>query len=297
MCSSTPSTCTPANRCSSLTSRSRTGLIASQTVCQSTPRRPGDALDAGVVPAQLADDPPDRPRRQHRPRRHQRRQLLGERPDRASRIGAHVRAFAPDHRHRGAEARDVMHEPVPTPVPVGDDAAAPAPLQARRGLDRDPQPLLGAHDVDDVHTVQAEQNVTARAVAAGRAAARRRVTHRRGPPEAPVAWSLPILRTSTPTPTQPAPPARRPLRPPHPQIRRAGLHSEPRHGLTGHSRWIHWRSPSVGVDLEVEVAAGGVAGTGGVEGSVAADGGDGLALGDGVADADADPSLVKSVSA
>jgi hypothetical protein len=47
MCSSTPTVSTPASRSGSLANSTSSGLIASQTVCQSTPRRRAtEATDA-----------------------------------------------------------------------------------------------------------------------------------------------------------------------------------------------------------------------------------------------------------
>lgn len=185
------------------------GLIGGQRLEQRLDRPPhgapcraelsGDPLHGRVFAAHLPDRPPARPRGQQRPRRRERVVDLGERSARAARLVAAPGALAPPQLDRPAHARHVNQAHLAAAVAAGHHTARAASLRPLRRLDDDPQEppalaLLLRHR-DDMHAVQANEQIAAATVGitkAARSSARRKLGQRRGLPDRS-AWSLPIL--------------------------------------------------------------------------------------------------------
>ncbi|MEI2810954.1 MAG: hypothetical protein V9F00_12405 [Nocardioides sp.] len=141
-----------------------------------------DPVHRGVLAADLLDRPPARSRRQRRARRGDALVLLHERRHRAPRFGADPPPLTPDDPHRSAHRRGVDQRDRDTAVAVRDDPAGRAAHDRRLGLHRDHErAAVVAVNPDHVQPVQPDQHVTTLAVAAQSTAARRRLTHRRGP--------------------------------------------------------------------------------------------------------------------
>ena len=116
--------------------------------------------------------------------------------------------LAPDQPNRPVEARRVDQRDVASAVTVCHDPAGRAAHRRPSRLDADgeqPDLAVELHD-RDMESVETDEQIAARAVAgvvmAARSDVRRRLGQRRGPSER-VAWSLLILRASTPLTPQP----------------------------------------------------------------------------------------------
>ena len=145
-----------------------------------------EAVDGGVLAAQLVDRPPAGAGRELGPRGGDPFVLLDERGDRAGRLGADPAPLAPADPHRSSHRRRVDQAHLEPAMTARDDAAGPAAHHTRRGLHRHCQGAAAivtvvAVDSDDAQAFESEQQITAVAVAAVGTAARRRLTHRRGP--------------------------------------------------------------------------------------------------------------------
>src|SRR4029453_15205865 len=147
---------------------------------------PAEAVDGGVLAAQLVDGPPAGAGRELGPRRRDAFVLLDERGHRTRGLGAEPAPLAPADPHRATHRRRVDQVDVEAAVPERDDAASTAAHHARGGLHGHRQrPPVGAplvaSESNDTQAFEAEEQITAVAVAAVGTAARRRLTHRRGP--------------------------------------------------------------------------------------------------------------------
>ena len=142
--------------------------------------------DRGGVALDAADRPPRRPDGEFRPRRGQ-VVVLTEPADRAGRLGASVPALPPLQLDRRTERRNVVQLTQPSPAGLGDHPAARTTHPGRIGFHHQPQPggepaaTLAPGDIEHMRARQIEQGIDARAVADRIHAARRRLSHRRGP--------------------------------------------------------------------------------------------------------------------
>ena len=135
-----------------------------------------------MLAAQLVDGPPAGAGRELGPRRRDAFVLLDERGHRTRGLGAEPAPLAPADPHRATHRRRVDQVDVEAAVPERDDAASTAAHHARRGLHGHRQrAAVVAIDSNDTQAFEAEEQITAVAVAAVGTAARRRLTHRRGP--------------------------------------------------------------------------------------------------------------------
>lgn len=105
---------------------------------------PPDAVDRGVLPADLLDRPPCRPPRQLRPRRCDRLILFQEGHDHAGRFGAAPAALAPAQPDRSTHRRRIHQRHRRAAVTDREHAAARAADRARRRLDRHGQRVAPA---------------------------------------------------------------------------------------------------------------------------------------------------------
>jgi hypothetical protein len=104
------------------------------------PELPGQAVDRGVLAAQLPDRPPARPDRQQRPRPGNLLVLLGERPDRAHRLKARPGPLEPADPDPTSEARGIDQLDRAPPVTTRHDPTRRATRQLPRGLHGHNQP-------------------------------------------------------------------------------------------------------------------------------------------------------------
>jgi hypothetical protein len=172
------------------------------------PQLPRDPGDGGVLAADLVDRPPACPHGQQGPRPSHLLVLLGEHLCRTRWFLAAPGPLAPDQPNRPVEAWRVDQRDVASAVTVCHDPAGRAAHRRPSRLDADgeqPDLAVELHD-RDMESVETDEQIAARAVAgvvmAARSDVRRRLGQRRGPSER-VAWSLLILRASTPLTPQP----------------------------------------------------------------------------------------------
>ena len=173
------------------------GLVIGHGFEQRSDRRPhcvprraqlaGDAGDRSVLVADLANRPPTRPHRQQRTRQRDRVVAFGERPRLASVVDAAPRPLAPHQPHRPTEARHVNQRHVAAAVAVRDHPTHHARHRGGRRFDGHLEHVtfgVVTHR-EHMHTGQADEHITPRAIRGTiirtRAAARRRLGHRRGP--------------------------------------------------------------------------------------------------------------------
>lgn len=182
MCSSTPRLVTPVKRDSSAARRSSSGRTRRHSAHHDTSSR-------RASPAMVACS------RRSCPIAHvtargdlgawcdQRRDLLDERPSRASRLRAPPGALPPHQPDPDLAMRHVVQDPPPAAAARRHDPAVRAALQLPRRRDRHRHRRLGPLDRLDMDRRQAEQHVTARTrvSSGGRVGAPRSVGQRRGP--------------------------------------------------------------------------------------------------------------------
>ena len=147
---------------------------------------PGDPGDRGMLTTHLPDRPPARPPGQQRPRRGELLVLFGEGTDRAGRLWTPPGPLPPQQPHRSPECRSIDQAMHPAAVTMCDHPTPGAAGRCRRGLHRYRQPALTGVHVNDVESLQANEQVTVAAVRHWCAnhlgtATPRRLRHRRGP--------------------------------------------------------------------------------------------------------------------
>jgi hypothetical protein len=98
------------------------------------PELPTEAVDRGVLTAQLLDRPPTGPRRELPSRGSDELVLLDERRHRTRRLPADPTSLAPADLDRSSHRRRVDQAHLEPAVAARDDAAGPAAHHARRGL-------------------------------------------------------------------------------------------------------------------------------------------------------------------
>ena len=163
---------------------------------------PGDAemtgqrRDGGVVMAECVGGPPDRSYRQHRPRRRD-RMPLGERCRGTTRLQAPPDSGQPTHHRHSAQAGRVVQHSAAAAVPDREHPTAGTAVLKLIRRDGQHQPLM-IIDVNfgHVHAGNVEHRIGPGTPAHTRTT--HTVGHRRGLRQ--TAWSLLILKASTPSP-------------------------------------------------------------------------------------------------
>ena len=127
------------------------------------PRRaqlPGKTRNRGVFAAQLPERSVDAALRDRSSRRDKGRQLLHERLPRAVFLVTAPHALPPPDAH-SRRAGHIMKYSSSTPSSSRDDTARRAPGRRRGARDRHHQHVITAVDMLDMHTIDAEQQITA----------------------------------------------------------------------------------------------------------------------------------------
>ncbi len=154
MCSTTPSTSTPAKRPVGVgRRRERSNRLPDRP--PPGPELPTEAVDRGVLTARLLDRPPTGPRREL-PSRGGRRSSFDERRDWTRRLPADPTSLAPADLDRSSHRRRVDQAHLEHAVAARDDAAGLAAHHARRGLNSQRQhAAVVALDINDAWPVEA----------------------------------------------------------------------------------------------------------------------------------------------